>query len=84
MTDLPDGNFESRAWRVACSTVEAADYIALHQTKAALSYRQGPIISYRFDAKRPNKYVFVCEPEPASLEWPGSTTGTNMMAIKRA
>lgn len=83
VTDLADGTFESRAWRVGRPNVEAAEYIALHQSKATPSYRQGRIVGYRFDAQRPNRYVFVCEPEPIRLAWPGSTTGTNMMTINR-
>jgi hypothetical protein len=73
-----------RAWRVGRGTIEAADYLALHQSKATASYRQGRIVGYRFDTKRPDRYVFTCEPEPTSLAWPGSTHGTNMMAIKRS
>jgi transcriptional regulator with XRE-family HTH domain/predicted RNase H-like HicB family nuclease len=83
VSELADGTFESRAWRVSRANVEAAEYIALHQSKASPSYRQGRIIGYRFDTKRPDRYVFVCEAEPTSLAWPGNAKGTNMMAIKR-
>jgi hypothetical protein len=75
VTVLAYGRFESRAWRVARVNVETAEFIALHQTKATSSYRQGRIVGYRPDVKRPDRYVFVCEPESESVEWPGRPRG---------
>jgi hypothetical protein len=69
--DLLSGQFESRAWRVAESTARDAEYLALHQRQRDRSYRQGRIIRYDRDLQRPNRFMFTCEPEPASLPWPG-------------
>lgn len=53
VTRLPNARFESRAWRVAEKTARTAEYVALHQGQGEQSYRQGRIITYRRDAKRP-------------------------------
>lgn len=83
VTLLPKARFESRAWRVAEKTARTAEYIALHQGQGEQSYRQGRIITYRRDAKRPERYVFVCEIEDESLPWPGPTQGGPTMVINR-
>lgn len=83
VTVLANGQFESRAWRVAEKTARAAQYIALHQGQGERSYRQGKVIAYRRDTKKPGRYVFVCVLEDLSLAWPGPTHGGSTMVINR-
>jgi hypothetical protein len=83
VTILASDRFESRAWKTATKTANAAEYLALHQRQGEHSYRQGRIVSFRQDAKHPDRYVFVCESEATSLPWPGPTRGGPTMVINR-
>lgn len=83
ITLLSDGRFESRTWAISDPNTKAIDYIALHQQRGAPSYRQGRVIGIRQDTTRPERFVFVCEPELARLPWPGSARGGRAVVINR-
>jgi addiction module HigA family antidote len=83
ITLLSDGRFESRTWAVSDPNTKAIDYIALHQQRGLPSYRQGRVIGIRRDTARPERFVFVCEPESTRLPWPGSARGGPAIVINR-
>lgn len=83
VTELEDGTFETRAWRVDEKWLHSAAYVALHQRKSEPSYRQGRLIEFRVDAERSDRYLLVVEPEGASVQWPGSQRGQNSIGIRR-
>ncbi|MHA6686977.1 hypothetical protein [Mesorhizobium sp. A556] len=79
-----DGNFWSGSWVVAERNVEmsisAGAYLALHESKAEPSYRQGKIIGYRkaprdMVAKRNEGIEFLVETFAQPMNWVGDGAG---------
>lgn len=74
--DLPDGSFETGVWVVADQHARSAQYVPLHQSKAAPSYRQGRVRGYRtviYEGRR--RIVFHVDPDPDPLPWVGQGSG---------
>jgi hypothetical protein len=78
------GRFWSGAWVVAEANVkrsiECGAYLALHETKAEVSYRQGKILDYRIGTrdmidKQNHGIEFLIEETGIPLEWSGGGSG---------
>jgi len=83
VTELEDGTFETRAWRVNERWLHSAAYVALHQRKSERSYRQGRLVEFRVDAKRSDRFLLVVEPDGSPVPWPGSQRGKSPVGIRR-
>jgi hypothetical protein len=79
-----DGTFWSGSWIVAEQNVRKSlkygAYIALHNSKSELSYRQGRLIDYRKSArsmvsKNEEGIEFKIQPEEDPYEWVGNGAG---------
>jgi hypothetical protein len=74
--DLPDGTFESGVWVVADQHARTAEYVALHESKADRSYRQGRVLGFRpVDHEGRRRLVFRIAPDPKRLDWVGDGSG---------
>jgi transcriptional regulator with XRE-family HTH domain len=83
VTELDDGTFETRAWRVAEKWVDVATYVALHHRKTERSYRQGRLLRFRADTERPDRFVFLVASDDDQRTWPGSPRGQYPVGIRR-
>ena len=84
VSEEADGRFWSGSWVVAEQNVKESirrgAYLALHETKAATSYRQGKVVAYR---KSPREMIdkendgieFLVEETDQQLSWVGSGSG---------
>lgn len=86
VTELEDGTFETRAWRVNEKWVRSAAYVALHQRKRDASYRQGRLLEFRYDIRLPDRFVFVVQPmdDIGPVSWPGTPHGAYPVGIRRS
>lgn len=84
VTQIGHGQFWSGSWVVAEDRVEASmaagGYIALHESKAEPSYRQGKIVGFRkaardMVAKRNEGIEFLVEATESPLTWVGDGAG---------
>lgn len=90
VTVLDDGRFKSGSWVVAEDKVEQSirhgAYLALHESKADPSYRQGKIVGYqtternmlRKDETKPQTRTgieFLVEATDQSYDWVGDASG---------
>ena len=83
VTINPDGTFWSGVWVIARIHAERAPrvnaYLALHETKAEGSYRQGVIRDWRVTARAGCKIEdgveFLVEPTDRPYDWHGTGTG---------
>lgn len=82
--EVGGGQFWSGSWVVDEENVQASlqhgDYLALHESRASDSYRQGKIIEYRISSRdviqKANKGIeFLVEETYQSLPWVGTATG---------
>lgn len=76
--DLGDGRFWTGTWDVTQANVDqsldAGAYLALHETKAQQSYRQGKIVGYRM-APGDDGVEFLVDTQPKSRSWAGAGSG---------
>ncbi len=76
VTDHGDGTFETGFWVVAGKHLDDVEYVALHETKDRLSYRQGRVISWHhviYEGRE--RVVFVVNQEGAPRGWVGGGSG---------
>ena len=71
--ELANGHYDSSYWHVSYDHAKSAKQIALHESRASLSYRQGNIIDYRLcDYEGKKRYIFTVAP---TNEMIGASTG---------
>jgi hypothetical protein len=83
VTELPDGTFWSGVWAVKedhCDiAMELGGYVALHESKLVLSYRQGKIVEWKLEPRTKGKTAmgisFLLEPLTEALRWYGNASG---------
>lgn len=83
VTDHGDGTFDTRAWRVAEKWLRQGTRVALHASMTEPSYRQGWLVPYRRDARRPTKFVLTVQAGGESIQWPEPRHGQNSVRIRR-
>lgn len=83
VTPTVDGKFSTGIWAVSeahlAPALAAGAYVALHESKSELSYRQGLLKGWRRDA-RPGRAIpfgitFLVEPNNTPLAWRGDGAG---------
>lgn len=76
--DLGDGRFWSGSWDVADANVDdslsVGAYLALHETRAQPSYRQGKVVGFR-KAQQDDSVEFLVESQPKARAWVGAGAG---------
>lgn len=75
VTELGDGWFKSGNWYVSEDVARTAQYLALHENKNSLSYKQGEIKSYERWADNPDRLIFYVKETDECLVWVGDGAG---------
>jgi len=76
VTDRGDGTFETGYWAVASKHCETVEYVALHEAKDQLSYRQGRVIDwFTVDYGGRDRVVFVVREHGPARPWNGGGSG---------
>jgi len=85
VTPMDDGCFRSGSWVVSedrvRQSIEYGAYLALHESKAVPSYRQGRILNYArtpramVDGEQPEGIEFLVEATNEAYEWVGTGAG---------
>jgi hypothetical protein len=73
--ELGDGWFKSGHWKVSEEHAKTAEYIALHETKTAPSYKQGNIKDYVLGPHGNGRFTFYVKETHESRDWCGDGTG---------
>jgi hypothetical protein len=74
--DHGDGTFETGFWAVAIKHADTVEYVALHEAKDQLSYRQGRVIDWFTVAyEGRERVVFVVRQEGPTRPWMGGGAG---------
>jgi hypothetical protein len=73
--NLGDGYFKSGYWRIAERHAKTAKYLALHESKNQLSYRQGIIEDWKPDPERPGRIFFHIKATETTMKWVGDGYG---------
>jgi transcriptional regulator with XRE-family HTH domain len=84
VTEHVDGTFDTRAWRVGERWLRQGTRVAMHAFMTEPSYRQGWLVSYRRDTKRPARFVLTVQAGGESVEWPDPPYGQNPVRIRRS
>mgnify|MGYP001033597133 CR=1 FL=1 len=75
VTELGDGWFRTGYWKVAEEVAKTAEYVALHDNKNELSYKQGTLKSYERHFEDPSRLIFYVKETDEPLKWVGEGTG---------
>lgn len=75
VTDSRDGYFYSGYWKIAEHHAKTAQYLALHESKAQQSYKQGVIKDWELSEQRPGRIIFHVKTTDTPYEWVGGGTG---------
>ena len=71
-----DGTFDTGFWKVARKHCDAVEYVALHESKQATSYRHGKVTSWHeVEYEGSPRVVFTMQPEGAARRWVGPGSG---------
>ncbi|MFM6397848.1 MAG: hypothetical protein ACKPFF_14345 [Planktothrix sp.] len=73
--ELGDGRFKSGYWKVSEQAADTALYLALHDQKNSLSYKQGIIESWEHYDGDGDRIIFYVKEFDRPLEWVGDGTG---------
>lgn len=76
VTDLGDGTFETGVWFVSAEAARTVASVALHETKAVPSYRQGAVVARRatiYEGKR--RFIFRVRDDGRPVPWAGGGSG---------
>ena len=72
LTDLGDGRFETGFWAIKAEHGDDLQFLALHERKAALSYRQGRVLGWRrADWEGGERLVFTVQQQGPPVMWRG-------------
>ena len=73
--ELGNGCFKSGHWKIAESSANTAQYLALHESKNQPSYKQGIIEKWDRSEERPDRITFYIKATDEQKEWVGGGTG---------
>lgn len=76
VTDHGDGTFDTGFWYVARKHWDTVEYVALHESRDCLSYRQGRVVSWKatlYEGK--TRVIFTVEAEGTRRAWVGGGSG---------
>lgn len=73
--DFGNGVFKSGQWKIAEHRANTARYLALHEGKNQLSYRQGAIERWERSPESPDRLIFYVKATDEPMEWKGKGTG---------
>lgn len=76
LRELGEGRFETGPWSVDPAHCDELRFLALHRRKAALSHRQGRVLSWRtVPHEGRDRVVFTVEEEGEPVTWRGGSSG---------
>lgn len=74
--DFGNGIFETGVWAVSAEAARTTLRVALHETRAHLSYRQGSVIDRRMVLHQGRtRFVFRVRDDGVAVPWVGGGTG---------
>lgn len=73
--ELGNGYFKSGHWKIAEIRANTAQYLALHESKNQLSYKQGIIENWQRSEERPDRITFYVKATDEQKEWVGGGAG---------
>lgn len=81
VVSLPEGRFETRRWVLDRRHLKPGEvYVALHEHRKDLSYRQGVLIDWAADRQEPDRVVLTVRATDDPLVWVGDAAGEKGLA----
>lgn len=76
VTDHGDGTFDTGFWKVSTKHCDGVEYVALHESRDSLSYRQGRVISWRTTTyEGRTRVIFTVRSDQHRRTWSGGGSG---------